>query len=390
MYFYLIHGVLGRLWPFAKRLLLGMGMICVLWPPVSAGADEYTVGVIAGLTRQGSTYGRGIVQGAELAVRDINESGGINGRKVKLVIVDDASDPARSAIAMRRLVGESVNLIVGGWGSSQVLSNMAIAERAGIPYIVVGATNPRITSLDHNWVFRVIQTDSVMAKELAEMAIGGLGLTRIAIINDSNAYGRGNRDVFIQAMHTAGIEPVDVQSFLTSERTFEEQLLHIKLSNPDGLAIFGTIPAAPEIMKQARELNITAQFLGTGGLANEALMELAPDASEGTILTSFFDEHTDVDSFNWANRYRREFSIQEASPSPLLAAWEYRAVRYIAAPCLKIAGDDRPALRNCIANWKGKLLGIRNEVHFDETGQLTQPLAFVVVKNGIFQPIELQ
>jgi len=351
--------------------------------PVSAQAQEVTLGVIAGITGNGASYGAGIVQGAEMAVREINAAGGINGRKITLRIVDDASEPARSAIAMRRLMSASPDLIVGGWGSAQVLAHMDLAEQSAIPYIVVGATHPRITTPANQWTFRVIQTDAVMAEQLARLAAVDLGLKRIAVINDSNAYGKGNRDVFVAALARYGLQPVEVQPYQSSDTDFGGQLQRVKSAHPEAIAIFGTLPAAPLIMVQARAAGLDARFLGTGGLANDGLMKAAPRASEGTILMSFFSEDADAQSKSWSQRYREEFAGKPFT-SPVLAAWEYRAIKDIAVPCLARAGNDRVMTRDCIANWRGKLFGIDGELSFDKTGQLVQPALAVEVKRGVF------
>jgi len=363
------------------------GAVCVgvLWSPGGAIAADITLGVIAGMTGPGASYGHGIAQGAEMAVREINAAGGINGRKLKLLVVDDASSPARSAIAMRRLAASNVDMIVGGWGSPQVLANMDIAEQSGIPYLVVGATHPQITSAKNHWTFRVIQSDRVMTEQLAGVAMKDLGLKRIAVISDSNDYGVANRDIFIAALARSGASAVEVQSYQTTDQDFTAQLVRIQAAGADGVAIFGTIPAAPTIMNQARSLGIKARFVGTGGLANETLISSAPSSSEGTVLMTYFNEDTDAEARAWAARYRREFSGGGEPARPVLAAWEYRAIRSIAAPCLGSAGSDRMHLRDCIAAWRGKLLGVKGEAHFDKTGQLVQSPLVVEVREGAFR-----
>lgn len=359
---------------------------CTALGPGQAGAADIKVGVIAGMSGLGASYGLGIAQGAKMAAQDINDSGGIAGRMIEVVIVDDASAPARSAVVMRRLVTSDVDLIVGGWGSPQVLANKDIAESAGIPYIVVGATHPEITSAKNMWTFRVIQSDALMAEQLAKTTTEVLGAKRIAVIADSNAYGIGNRDVFVATLDRGGMKPVIVQSYQTDDSDFTAQLNRIRAAGPDVIAIFGTVPAAPKIMNQARALGITARFLGTGGLANEALLSLAPDASEGTILTTYFNEEIDSEAKAWADSYRQQFADLLDPPRPILAAWEYRAIRSIVAPCLmSIAGPDRMLLRDCIANWRGKLFGVPGEVYFDKFGQLVQPPVIVEVRARSFR-----
>lgn len=357
----------------------------VLAGATAAHAQDIRMGVIAGMSGPGTSYGIGIRQGAEMAVREINAAGGIKGRKIALVVVDDASNPAQSVTAMQRLANEGVDLIVGGWGSSQVLANMEVAERAGIPYIVVGATNPKITTEKNKWTFRVIFTDSVQAEQIADAAVNRLGMKRIAVIHDANDYGVGNRDIFVASLKKLGIDPVAVASYQSADKDFTAQLSRIREANPDGLAVFGTIPAAPAIMNQARDLGIKARFIGTGGLANENLMTLAPKASEGTVLTTYFHEDVDPEAKAWAQRYVQEFSGGSQPARPVLAAWEYRAIRFIAAPCLASAGTDKDKLRQCIGAWKGRMFSVPGEAHFDRTGQLIQPSVLVEVGGGAFQ-----
>lgn len=351
--------------------------------PGSALAQDFVIGVIAGLTGHGAPYGAGIKQGAEMAVDEINRAGGIRGRKVRLQVIDDASEPARSAIAMRRLISTGADVIVGGWGSAQVLAHLDFAEQSAMPYIVVGATNPRVTRAGNRWVFRVIQTDSVMATDLAALAVRQLGLKRIAVINDSNAYGSANRDIFVEAVRALGVQVVESQSYEPSETRFDRQLQRVQAARPDAIAIFGTLPAAPAVMKQARALGITARFLGTGGLANRAVVQAAPEAMQGTVLMTFFSEEIDHEARAWAERYRRDYAAGRPVATEL-AAWEYRAIRTIVAPCLQVAGDDRVALRDCIAAWHGRPFGIADEVRFDRTGQLVQRSIAVEVRDGAF------
>jgi branched-chain amino acid transport system substrate-binding protein len=367
-----------------KKLCASFATVGLLLAAEPASA-EIKLGVIAGMSGAGTSYGIGIQQGAEMAIKEINEADGIGGEKIKLVIVDDASNPAQSVTAMQRLISEGVDVIVGGWGSSQVLANMEVSERAGIPYVVVGATNPRITSDKNKWTFRVIQTDSLMAEQIAQSATGPMKMKRIAVMSDSNDYGVGNRDIFIAALKKMGMDPAEVQSYQSSDKDFTSQLARIRAANPDGIAIFGTIPAAPAIMNQARDFGINARFIGTGGLANETLISLAPKASEGTVLTTYFDEDVDADGKAWAERYVKEFSGGSQTPRPVLAAWEYRAIKFIVAPCFAKNGVDKVKVRECIAAFKGKLFALPGETHFDKTGQLEQRPVLVEVRNGAFR-----
>ena len=133
------------------------------------------------------------------------------------------------------------------------------------------------------------------------------------------------------------------------------------------------------------DLGIKARFIGTGGLANENLMTLAPKASEGTVLTTYFHEDVDPQARAWADRYVKEFSGGSQPPRPVLAAWEYRAVKFIAVPCIESSGTDKEKLRQCIGRWKGTLFSVPGDAYFDKTGQLVQQSVLVEVGKGAFQ-----
>ena len=369
------------------RIVAALAALVIAWLPGRVFAHgnqaDIIIGVIAGLTGPGATYGAGILRGAEMAVRDVNAAGGVNGRKLRLMVVDDGSNPARSAIVMRRLIAASPALIAGGWGSAQVLAHLDFAEQAAIPYIVVGATHSNITSPRNNWIFRVTQTDRIMAQTLARVATTELGLKRIAVMYDSNAYGTGARDHFLAALEGGAGKPVAIETYQASSQDFRPQLQRIKLAAADAIAILGTVPAAPAIMNQARELGISGRFIGLNGLASDALIAAAPAASEGTVLTAGYSKDLSRAEQSWQDDYDIEYKGRPAS-NLALAALEYRTLREIAIPCLRTTGGNGPALRNCIAAWRGKLFGGDAEAAFDKSGQLLRPTLTLEVRAGAF------
>ena len=372
-----------------RRATLALALaLCCAWAAAQApdaAPAPIVIGVISELTGAGAVYGRDLVRGAEMAVREINAAGGIKGRPLRLSVGDGGTNPARSAVAMRRLVTSEAALIVGGWGSAQVLANLEVAEEAGMPYVVVGATHPAITSPRNRWTFRVIQTDTAQADALADVVANRLRARRVAIIGDSGAYGAGSRDAFLASLDRRGLKALQVESFDGGANDFTAPLSRIREARPDVLAIFGTLPAVPVIMRQARTLGIAARFVGTGGLANDELLGAAGSAAEGTLLTGLFHEDSDAQAKAWAQRYRQAFANEAEPPRPQLAAWEYRAIRFIVEPCLQtVEPQDRVALRSCLAGWRGRLFGVDGVLAFDSTRQLVQPVLMLQVRDGRF------
>jgi branched-chain amino acid transport system substrate-binding protein len=344
------------------------------------------LGMVAGLSGPGASYGASIQQGIEMAVKEINAAGGLDGRKISVDTADDASDPAQSVIAMQRLVNDKVDLVVGGWGSSQVLANMAVAERAGLPYIVVGASNPRITTDKNKWVFRTLTNDDGHADRLAGAALDLLHFKKFAIIYDTNDYGVGLRDIFVADLAKAGLKPVQVESYQTNDKDFTAQLTHIAAAEPDALMVFGTLPAIAAIMNQARDLGIEARFMGAAGLSNEAVIKLAPQAAQHAIATAYFYPTIDAEAEAWTKRYEAEFAQANQAPRPSQAAPAYEALKLIAAPCLAKVGTDKDKLRQCFKDWRGHLFGLPPaEEHFDNTNQLVAPLVLEEVVGTSFE-----
>jgi len=352
-------------------------------PP--ADTTPIKIGVIAPLSGAGTSYGIGIKQGAEMAIDEINAEGGINGRPVEMKIVDDATNPAESVTAIQRLIDhEEVDIIVGGWGSSQVLAAIPVSEKSGVPYIVVGATNAAITTTDNYWTFAVIKSDDLQAESLASAAINDMKFERIAIIYDTNDYGTGNKNSFLGVLQEMGKEPVIIESYKSDDKEFTAQLSKIKAAEPDAIAVFGTIPGAPAIMIQARNLGIEARFIGTGGLANDQLIDLGGEAAEGTVLTTYFHEDTNASAAAFAKALNDKFGSGSDPVRPILSAWEYRTIKQILKPVLEQVGTDKEALRSAVKDWRGEIIGFDGELYFNDRYQLEQPSVLIEVKDGKF------
>jgi branched-chain amino acid transport system substrate-binding protein len=366
------------------RCLAALAFASVLTIAHPDFAQDIKIGMVSSLSGFGASYGASMEQAIEMAIKEINDAGGIKGRKLVLDIADDASDPAQSVLAMQRLVNDKVDIVVGGWGSSMVLANMEVAERAGMPYIVTGASNPRITTSRNKWTFRILTNDNGHATRLADLATGLLQMKRIAVINDSNDYGVGARDIFVARLKELGVTPVDVESYASNDKDFTAQLSHIAAANADGIAVLGTLPAAPAIMNQARDLGIEGRFMGAAGLSNEALMTLAPEASQHTVATAYFFPTLDDEAKDWDARFAAMYKNAAQAPRPSQAAPSYHGMK-MAADCLASVGTDKEQLRLCLKAWHGTFFGLpKADAHFDDTNQLIVPVVVISVEGKAF------
>jgi branched-chain amino acid transport system substrate-binding protein len=178
--------------------------------------------------------------------------------------------------------------------------------------------------------------------------------------------------------------PVDVESYASNDKDFTAQLSHIAAANPDGVALMGTLPAVPAILNQARDQGIDARFFGPAGLSNEAMITLAPEASQHVIATAYFHQDLDPEAKAWADKYMAMFKNAAQAPRPSQAAPAYHGVM-MAADCLKQVGTDKDKLRLCLKAWHGHFFGLpKADLHFDDTNQLVVPVVIVSVEGKGF------
>ncbi|MEG0541008.1 MAG: ABC transporter substrate-binding protein, partial [Angelakisella sp.] len=162
----------------------------------SASSDAIVVGVVAPLSGGAAMVGDTLVKGVDLAVKEINAAGGINGRPIKIVKEDDEQNPAKSVSAMNKLVhSDKVSAVIGTVNSSCTMANMEVTRAAGIPQVTPIASGPAITNSGNDFIVRVQASDLLMAEAIANYVSKDLGLKKIAIMYQSDDYGTGGKDV---------------------------------------------------------------------------------------------------------------------------------------------------------------------------------------------------
>ena len=357
---------------------------------VTHGKELIKVGWLGALTGPGAPFGMNYLQGLKMGVEEVNAGGGVLGRKLEYVTIDDAADPAQSVSAMTRLVyQDKVDVVVGGWGSATILANMKVCEKAGVPYLASGGSNPRITSKDNKWTFRPLHTDANLGVEIAAVAVK-LGYKQIGIIHDRNDYGVGARDVFIEAISKNNLKPVAVESYQMGDKDFAAQLIRIREAKPDVLAVFGTVTEGAAIATQRAKLGMGhLRIISVAGIANVNYIKLAGKDAEKTICLTPFNRYVSKESEVWAKIYEEKFKDTGVIPTPDVAYMSYSAIVNILKPALEIAGStDKSKVRDAFRKVRWKDFGQKNENYFDEIGQAIRESIIVHVVNGDFVPFK--
>lgn len=245
------------------------------------------IGVVGPMTGLASFVGKNMVEGIQLAVDDINSSGGLlGGRFVEFVQRDDEFDPAKTSTAVRELVEkEGIVALFGPASTSAYLSISRIIEDAAVPSWVIMA-GPELTESVNPYAFRAYLPDSVEIDALAEYAVDHY--SKVAILSGNDAEGQSFATAARAGLLKHGRSPVGVESFAQDETDFSPIALKIKQSGADAV-ILGTHLGlfASRYSVAAKNIGSTAQILGVAGLINYTYPDLARGSADGTVFVSF-------------------------------------------------------------------------------------------------------
>ena len=347
-------------------------------------AETIKIGLAAPLTGSSAQDGESIKNGVQLAVDEINEKGGINGKKVVIDVQDDKTDPKEAAIVANKLSGDkSVLAVVGHFNSSATLAGAPIYNKAGVVEISPGSSSPAVTKAG-DYTFRVITTDAFQADYVAKWAVNDLNYKKIAIIYENNDYGKGLSDVFAEKAKAQGATIVSNDSYLAGEtKDFSAILTKVKAEEPDMLFIGGLYNETALIAKQARNMNLNAPIMGVDAIYSNALIELGGKSVEGVLLPGFFHEGTDNPvAQNFIKAYKAKYKQDPAT----YAAYAYDAAKIVLDAIAK-AGTDRKAIRDHIAKVKD-FQGSTGVNTFDENGDVMKDPLRLTIKDGKFQVVK--
>ena len=321
----------------------------------------FKFGLAGPMTGQYANYGTSLKQGAQIAIDGLNAAGGVNGGQASFTLGDDLGDPKQAVLVAQQFIDDKAIVFVDGhMFSGATIAAGAKYETAGLPMISPSATNPDISTLG-KYIWRICMTDAVQGKGLADYTVKDLGLKNVAIMYDDSDYGRGLAEAYATEIPLAGGTVVDKEQYTSGDAEFKAQLTKIKAGNPEMIFLSGYYPEGSKIVAQAKELGITAQFLGSDGYASDELAKLGGAAVEGMLVSTFFDyTKTDDAVTNFVNAFKAKYN---ANPD-WFAANSYDVIM-LAAQAAKNAGkNDRTAINDALGKI-GEYKGISGTIKFD-------------------------
>lgn len=357
-----------------------LGSVPAVW-----AADPIRIGFFMSMTGRDASFGEASLDGARIAVDEVNGSGGVLGRRIELVVEDDRSLAGESATAAKKLISrDQVVALVGECSSARTLEAAVVAQASGVPLVSPASTNPRVTQVG-DAVFRVCFIDSFQGEVMATFARRELGLRRAALLVDATApYSVGLAEYFAKTFTELGGEVVASQKYTGTDTDFRAQLTAIRAAHPDAIFLPGYYVAAGLVARQARDLGIAATLLGGDGFEAPQLLQIGGEALNGAYYsTHFSSENTGALSRSFVAAFQKRFG----SVPNGLAALTYDAVRLVADAIRRAGTTERGALRAALAGTRG-FPGATGTTSINSHRDADKDAAIITVRDGALRYVE--
>ena len=343
------------------------------------------IGQFTSLTGAQATFGQSNDRGVQLAVEEINAAGGVLGQPLRIITRDNQSKPGETSTVVRELITRNkVVALIGEVASGRSLEAAPIAQRSGIPMISPASTNEKVTEVgDH--IFRVCFIDPFQGTVCAKFARKNLGATKAAILTDvSKDYSMGLTKSFREEFTKQGGVISGEQSYSGGDKDFNAQLTAIKADNPQVIFLPAYYTEAPLIIRQARQLGITAPFVGGDGWDSPELIEVGGSSVEGSYFSNHFSEQSkDPRVVAFVDACRKKYKVDPDA----MVALGYDSV-YLLADAMKRAGTTDPAKVTAALAATKDFPGVTGNITLDAHRNPTKPAVMLQVKNGKFAFVE--
>ena len=334
-----------------------------------------TIGHVAPLSGGQAHLGKDNENGARMAIDELNAKGVmIGGKKAKFVLMpeDDAADPKQGTAVANKFVDAKVNGVIGHLNSSTSIPASKIYSDAGIPQISPSSTNPKLTRQGFKTVFRVVADDTQLGGTLGRYSVNELKGKQIAVIDDRTAYGQGVAEEFAKSAKTAGGTIVDTQFTNDKATDFSAILTAVKAKKPDVVFFGGMDSVAGPMLRQMKQLGITAKYMGGDGICTTELPKLAAGAiGDGQVYCA---EAGGVEGAKKAGmeKFKADYKKKYGLDVQIYAPYVYDALNVMVAAMVK-AGSADPAVYLPFLAKTTDYKGVTGNISFDEKGD---------VKNG--------
>lgn len=356
-------------------------VVCSLALPVNC-QDPIKIGLHAPLTGFAAADGLSVRQSVELAAKQINDAGGINGRPIQLVIYDDRADAKEAvAVAAKLIEQDKVVAVVGGSYSAPMRAVAPIYQQAKLPMVAGYAVHPDITRAG-DYVFRVGMLGPIEGAAAGEVAGKLLGAKTTCQMTMDNDFGRALAEGFRERAAELGIKIMWETLYPLGEMDFTPYVAKLRQLNPDVVFTSGYYNEAAQFSKQAKDMGLKSQILGEEGFDSPKFIEIAGKAAEGIIIVTNLNRDDPRPAARaFIDGYRDLYKMEP----DMVGASNYDAFLVIADALRKAKSTDAKTIRDAIAATHNFDDATGTFTGFNALGESTKPIQVQIVNDGAFR-----
>ena len=362
-----------------KKLQALLTTLLLATPPLPTyAADSIKIGMVVPLTGAIADAGRYGLQGAKLAVEEINAAGGVLGRQLELIVEDDQTLNPTTVLAFTKLAdNKDIVAFLGPTRSTQIQAIAPSVQQAARP-VMIGGTDPTLTKSGNPWLFRFRPNDTYTARAMAEFGSEKLGKQKWAIVHATDAFGTNAKSLFTAALKARGITPVMTEGQPNSSPDYTAVALAVKQSGADILATFITFePDVAIFARQLRQLGVNVVWLGSPSITTTTARKLAGAALYGTYAVADFHSDANAEAKAFAEKYA---GLYKTTPD-FFASWPYDAVHVLAKAITAAGGTAPETIRQALLAIKA-YRGVEGIYNFDANGDGLHGYNIVKNSNG--------
>jgi branched-chain amino acid transport system substrate-binding protein len=361
-----------------KKVILSLIFLSLVSLGCQKKEEVIKIGFAGPLTGDQAKMGADLKNGVALAVEEWNSKGGVLGKKIEAIMSDDQHDPKQAVSVANKMVNEGVVGVIGHFNSSCSLPASDVYNRAGIPMITPGSTNPKLTEKGYKGIFRVCGRDDQQGRTAALFTVNHLKIKNVAILHDKTTYGQGLADEFKRFLGDKA-QIVYYGGIVQGDKDFKMVLTTAKNEKPALIFFGGVYPEAGLLVKQARELGMNVKFMSGDASIDPMFIEIAGVAeAEGTFLTFSPDADNIPTAKSFIVKYRSKYG--EIGP--------YSIYAYDAANILLDAINEAKSTESTLVIDKlhSKEFDVAlGKIKFDTRGDVsTSPYVVWITKGGKF------
>ncbi len=361
--------------------LLTLALSVAWWGiPAAEAQDVVKIGFHGPLTGFAAADGKSARQGAELAVQQANATGGINGKKIELVVYDDENKAENGILVANKLIGQDkVVAVVSGSYSGPTRAAAPVFQRASMVYVAGYAIHPDVTRAG-DFMFRTDTMGEVQGRAGAKLMADMLKKKRVVIVAVNNDFGQALSAGVKDVAGKFGLTIAKEYTFAMPDRQFGPLVAQIKADNPEVIYAPGYFFNAGPLVAQIRAAGIDVPIIGQEGYDSQRFIEIAGKASEGVIITTSLDRDSPS---KVTQAFIAEYEKQYKDRVDMVAASGNAAATVIIEGLRKAGTTDSKAIRDAIR--AGTFDTVVGKLSFNRLGEVKKDVQLQVVKDANFR-----